>query len=1056
MNVIFSVTYQRLISRYCQEGDIDGASQILDHMRDKQFTITEGVFNALVMGHSNADDLTSAASILPMMTQSGLEPSAETYTTLICGYARKGDMESINKYIALCEEKEIQLLDKDFLEVVYALAVNGHGDKVDAVLMKVRKSFGYNQDAVNVILRLINRGHEQIGLKILNTMTRARGETGESTDTGNFLIRQLVKANRPVDQIMQICHQLQETNMNSKPILIALEASMKHKNSEVTKVLLAELQLQGIEVRQHYFWPLFCAAKTEKEVIEISELMLNVFKMSPTNETVRSYMIPKLLKDDDYDAVIRSLTTMGITLGTAASTTAYVALRKNNLKKAAEIASSFEAYLSPGLYKKELFSALSATKDYESFVTFLRQIIENIGRAKMLNQARLEAEEEDVEGVMAIEEASAAPQRSLKELQAAVLGDLVMEAVLYFRQNRIEIVTQILRLLVDEGLSIGSTKAERIQDRLAETMTDEISTLLGKLASGELEPVPIEKQKMLPGFKQFDVAGLERMIARAADKGENRKELKRQLLVAAIRAKDVEKTEEVLERLKAEGFTFAAGVYAQLVELYASTDKIEEALNAYKQIRAVDPEFALDETKTIKLAQALANADRIDEAIKFLEDNKPKEAVDEKWFNYQNTCWRFLNMLAEKGATADLSRVFDAMVANGYFTPSNSMLGPLIKVHLVKDELKEAVAKFEELSQKYRATPWKNEIACRLIQAEDAASLQRITDLSTEIHGEVNSLYDLVFSFIECGRIRQARKILETPGLKTRPQRINFACERYVSEGMPTALEGLIEATKDLNHIDRTEIYNSLLQTYIKNKEPEKALNLWTAMQEEDDINPSDAFLSSLAQFLKSEGRPVPFNWQDPSKSPAAAPGMKEPAKAPAKVAEKKQSTRAHPLLTPTVAAFKDAIKSGDVDAILKAKQELLPSDKVSQMMRSEVIEAMVRQDQLQQASKQVFEMLDGKTHPVPRIFRFYLNRVAASGDTETIEKIGKLLNTEQKKIVSFDNRVCHSFIVSGKTDEYLKQLEDRIENAKNDEEVASAAEEFPRGETRLLDCNVT
>lgn len=1026
-------------------------------MRDKQFTITEGVFNALVMGHSNADDLTSAASILPMMTQSGLEPSAETYTTLICGYARKGDMESINKYIALCEGKEIQLLDKDFLEIVYALAVNGHGDKVDAVLLKIRKSFGYNQDAVNVILRLINRGQEQIGLKILKTMTRARGETGESNDTGNFLIRQLVKANRPVDQLMQICHQLQETNMNSKPTLIALEASMKHQNSEVTKVLLAELQLQGIEVRQHYFWPLFCAAKTEKEVIEISELMMNVFKMTPTNETVRNYMIPKLLKDDDYDAVIRSLTTMGITLGTASSTTAFVALRKNNLKKAAEIAGSFEAYLSPGLYKQELFSALSATKDYESFVMFLRQIIENIGRAKILNQARLEAEEEDAEGVIAVEDASAAPQRTLKELKAAVLGDLVMEAVMYFKQNRIEIVTKILTLLVDEGLSIGSSKAERIQDRLAETMTEEISTLLGKLTSGELEPVPIERQKMQTGFnRQFDVVGLERAIARAEDKGENRKELKRLLLVAAIRAKDIAKTEEILERLKAEGFTFSAGVYAQLVELYASADKVEEALHAHKQIRVIDPEFSLDETKTIKLAQALANADRIDEAVKFLEDNKPKETVDEKWFNHQNTCWRFLNMLAEKGATADLTRIFDVMVANGYFTPGNVMLGPLIKVHLVKDELKEAVAKFEELSQKYRATPWKNEIACRLIQAEDAASLQRITDLSTEIHGEVNSLYDLVFSFIECGRVRQARKILETPGLKTRPQRINFACERYVSEGMPTALEGLIEATKDLNHIDRTEIYNSLLQTYIKNKDPEKALNLWTAMQEEDDINPSDAFLSSLANFLKSEGRPVPFNWQETSK-PSAAADMKEPAlEVAAKAAAKRQTKRANPLFTPTVAAFKDAIKSGDVDAIVKAKEQLLPSDKVPLMMRSESIEAMVRKDELHQATKQVFEMLDAKTHPAPRIFRFYLNRVAASGDTETIEKIGKVLSTEQKKVVSFDNRVCHSFIVSGKTDEYLKQLEDRIENAKNDEELASAADEFPRGEKRLLDCNGT
>jgi len=47
-----------------------------------------------------------------------------------------------------------------------------------------------------------------------------------------------------------------------------------------------------------------------------------------------------------------------------------------------------------------------------------------------------------------------------------------------------------------------------------------------------------------------------------------------------------------------------------------------------------------------------------------------------------------------------------------------------------------------------------------LIEAEDASSLQRVTDLSSKVHGEINSLYDLVFAFVECGKIRQARKIL--------------------------------------------------------------------------------------------------------------------------------------------------------------------------------------------------------------------------------------------------------------------------------------------------------
>lgn len=48
------VTYQRLIARYCQQGDIDGATKILEFMREKQLPVNENVFNALITGHSEA------------------------------------------------------------------------------------------------------------------------------------------------------------------------------------------------------------------------------------------------------------------------------------------------------------------------------------------------------------------------------------------------------------------------------------------------------------------------------------------------------------------------------------------------------------------------------------------------------------------------------------------------------------------------------------------------------------------------------------------------------------------------------------------------------------------------------------------------------------------------------------------------------------------------------------------------------------------------------------------------------------------------------------------
>ncbi|MPC50910.1 Leucine-rich PPR motif-containing protein, mitochondrial [Portunus trituberculatus] len=48
---------------------------------------------------------------------------------------------------------------------------------------------------------------------------------------------------------------------------------------------------------------------------------------------------------------------------------------------------------------------------------------------------------------------------------------------------------------------------------------------------------------------------------------------------------------------------------------------------------------------------------------------------------------------------------------------------------------------------------------------DSVARLQKIMDLSIQVHGELNSLYDMVFAFVECGKVQQARKLVEVSGL---------------------------------------------------------------------------------------------------------------------------------------------------------------------------------------------------------------------------------------------------------------------------------------------------
>jgi len=46
------VTYQFLVERYCQMGDVDGATRIMKFMEEKEVPLTQGVMNLLIMGHA--------------------------------------------------------------------------------------------------------------------------------------------------------------------------------------------------------------------------------------------------------------------------------------------------------------------------------------------------------------------------------------------------------------------------------------------------------------------------------------------------------------------------------------------------------------------------------------------------------------------------------------------------------------------------------------------------------------------------------------------------------------------------------------------------------------------------------------------------------------------------------------------------------------------------------------------------------------------------------------------------------------------------------------------
>ena len=78
-------TYQCLISRHCQEEDIECASKVLQLMKNQGIKINENMFNSLILGHREAGDLLTLMKQCGPLPQPRALPQPDTRLRILKG-----------------------------------------------------------------------------------------------------------------------------------------------------------------------------------------------------------------------------------------------------------------------------------------------------------------------------------------------------------------------------------------------------------------------------------------------------------------------------------------------------------------------------------------------------------------------------------------------------------------------------------------------------------------------------------------------------------------------------------------------------------------------------------------------------------------------------------------------------------------------------------------------------------------------------------------------------------------------------------------------------------
>uniref|UniRef100_A0A8B9BM64 Leucine rich pentatricopeptide repeat containing n=1 Tax=Anser brachyrhynchus TaxID=132585 RepID=A0A8B9BM64_9AVES len=349
-----------------------------------------------------------------------------------------------------------------------------------------------------------------------------------------------------------------------------------------------------------------------------------------------------------------------------------------------------------------------------------------------------------------------------------------------------------------------------------------------------------------------DVSALEKKLEKRKAENQPITDVLKQLIHALCEEENMQKALEVKAKYEPD---MVVGGYAALINLCCRHDNVEDAMNLKEKVFPRNSPVALDTGKYIALVEVLGKHGRLEDAINVLTEMKEKDVPisDRAVASF----FRLLNAAAMRGEVETVNRLHETIVNLG-LAETAALYSPLITVHLEKDDMPAALEALMGCYKKHGKILQLHNVYCRLIEKGDADLLQKVSDFVSREYGDMMALYDLFFAFLQTGKYREARKVIETPGLRAHPGRLQWFAKKCISNNQMETLEQLVELTQNLFECDRDEMYYHLLQLCENNSDWSKAEAIWTKMQEENVV-PRQKTLTLLADIFEKNGQVVPF-----------------------------------------------------------------------------------------------------------------------------------------------------------------------------------------------------
>uniref|UniRef100_A0A8C7VXY3 Leucine-rich pentatricopeptide repeat containing n=1 Tax=Oncorhynchus mykiss TaxID=8022 RepID=A0A8C7VXY3_ONCMY len=811
--------YNALLKVYLQNEFKFSPTEFLAKMEAAGVQPNRVTFQRLIAAYCHDGDIEGASTILGFMKSKDLPITEAVFNSLVTGHARAGDMESSESILQVMKGAGIEPGPDTYVALLNAYAERGDMDKIKQTLEAVENTDTslMDRDLMQVVFSLSKAGHQQHVPEIVERMRHERGYVPDAMNLCLSLITQ-GQEDTAFTVLKTFPTLQQETQSGDSPTLgnfFLRHCVNMDKPVDKLARYCKELQDSSYHTTPLQF-TLYCCLEAKKTATAVEVMKM----MKEQGQPIRPHYFWPLLTQHAKD---QNRTVLVGEMETVIRVTSRCVLRT----AAPECEAVTHCHPPDTHYcslhsKNTVSTTLSHTHTHSHYpgTTFYVRVCVCARITSLLSSFSTEAVSYFLYNLM----------DSMTEAEVQAQEDKLRQ---YFNQ------------LKSMGIIIPGNIYRGIRNLLDSYHVPELIKDVIALVDSQ-EPLNFSDNRVV-----VSVLALESRLAELkADSKPVGATLKQ--LILTLCAEEV----QALELKKQHEADMVAGSYAALIHLCCRHDNVEEALNLKRELSRKDSSVSLDSSKYVALVKVLTKQGRLEEAVDMLKEMKEKEVVVRD--TTVTLLFHVLNAAAMKGDVVAVRRLQDTIFTLGLATPTANLCSPLVSAHLETKDLGGALEAAMECQKQYGQLPRIHDVICGLVERGDTELLQKAMDFVSQERGEMTMLYDLFFAFMQTGRHREARKIIETPGLRARPGRLQWYAEKCINGNQMESLESMVDMTAKLFECDRDELYHYVLRLCKDTNDWRKAEATWTKMQEENVI-PRERTLRILADILKSNGQEVPF-----------------------------------------------------------------------------------------------------------------------------------------------------------------------------------------------------